>query len=123
MTTETDTTLKSFPKLDEARAQLRLGDHREASRLYWEAAEGAIEDTAARIGFQLSGRRLYADVCDLLKPWYPHERTFSIYCSMSLLKTNAREDYDLGAVWMQELADDIHELFNMLEFAVSQNGN
>ena len=109
--------------LDEARAQLRLGDHREASRLYWEAAKDTIEDTAARIGFQLSGRRLYADVCDLLEPWYPHERTFGIYSSMSLLQTNAEENYDLGDVWMRELADDIHELFTMLEFAVSQSDN
>ena len=109
--------------LAEARSQLESGNHREASRLYFEAAKSAIDYTASRIGFELSGRRLYADVCDLLKPWYPHERTFSIYCSMSLLKANAREDYDLGDVWMQELADDIHELFTMLEFAVSQNGN
>ena len=109
--------------LDEARAQLLLRNHREASRLYSEAAKSAIVDAATRIGFQLSRRRLYSDVCDMLEPWFTREHTFSNYCSMSLLETNAREDYDLGDIWMQELADDIHELFTMLEFAVSQNGN
>ena len=123
MTTETSTVFAPPSQLEEAHKQLRLGNHREASRLYFDAATKAIDDTAARIGFQLTGWRLHADVCDLLKPWYPHERTFSIYCSMSLLKTNAREDFDLGDIWMQELGDDIHELFTMLEFAVSQNSN
>ena len=123
MPTQTHTAFASTPKLEEARAQLEQGNHREASRLYFAAATRAIDVTAIRIGFQLTGWRLYADVCELLEPWYPHERTFGIYSSMSLLQTNAEEDYDLGDVWMGELADDIHELFTMLEFAVSQHGD
>ena len=123
MATETNTEFASSPKLEEAHSQLLLRNHREASRLYFDAATKAIDDTATRIGFQLTGWRLYADVYDLLKPWYPHERTFGIYSSMSLLQTNAEENYDLGDVWMRELADDIHELFTMLEFAVSQSDN
>ena len=123
MSTQTHTVLRSAHELQRARAQLKLGNHREASRLYFDAATKAIDDTATRIGFQLTGWRLYADVCDLLKPWYPHKRTVGIYSSMSLLQTNAEENYDLGDVWMRELADDIHELFTMLEFAVSQSDN
>ena len=123
MATDTSAVFAPPPEFEEAHKQMRLGYRREASLLYWEAATRAIEETATRIGFQLSRRRLYADVCDMLQPWYPHERTFRIYSSMSLLQTNAEEDYDLGDVWMGELADDIHELFIMLEFAVSQNGH
>ena len=122
MATETSAVFAPPPEMEEARAQLEQGNHREASRLYFDAATRVIEETAARIGFQLSRRRLYADVCDMMEPWFPREHTFGIYCSMSLLKTNAEEDYDLGDVWMGELADDIHEPFTMLEFAVSQHG-
>lgn len=115
MTTSTDTTRAPASKLDEAWAQLDLGNHREASRLYWEAATGAIEDAAIRIGFQLFRRRVYADVMEMLAPWYPLERTSKIYSSMMLLRTNALEDYGLGDVWMRELADDIDGLFDTLQ--------
>ena len=120
---DTKVSLALSPKFEKAQGQLRLGNCREASRLYWEAATSTIEHAASRIGFQLSGRRLYSDVCDLLEPWYPHERTFGIYCSVLLLRTNALEDYGLEEAWIGELVDDVHELFNMLEFAVSQHGD
>ena len=121
MTSSTITTLASASTLAEARAQLDLGNHREASRLYWEAATAAIEDAAIRIGFQLTRRRIYADVMEMLAPWFPLERTSRIYSSIMLLRTNALEDYGLGDVWMRELADDVHELFDMLQFAVSKH--
>ncbi len=121
MTTSTDTTRAPASKLDEARTQLGLGNRREASRLYWEAATSAIEYAASITGFRLTRRRLYSDVCDLLEPWYTRERVFGLYCSVLLLRTNALEDYGLGDVWMRELADDVHELFDMLQFAVSKH--
>ena len=62
----------------------------------------------------LSGR-LYADVMDMLSPWFPLKRISKIYDSMLLLRTNALEDYGLGEVWMRELADDVHETFDMLQ--------
>ena len=52
---------------------------------------------------------------EMLEPWYPYDRTFGINSSLSLLRTNALEDYELGEVWMRELADDFHELFRMLQ--------
>ena len=122
MATQTETVLPSTLKLEEAHVLLRLGNHRVASMLYWEASTLAIEETSARIGWRLE-RRLYADVMDMLAPWFPLERTSKIYSAMILLKTNALEDYDLGDVWMEELVDKIHELFIMLEFAVSQHGD
>ena len=62
MATETSAVFAPPPEMEEARAQLKQGNHREASRLYFDAATRAIDDTATRIGFQLTGRRLYADV-------------------------------------------------------------
>ena len=122
MTTESDTTFASTSTLEDARAHLDLGFNREASRLYWEASTQAIEEASARIGWQLQ-RRLYADVMQMLAPWFPLKRTSKIYDSMLLLRTDALEDYRLGDVWMRELADDIHELFDMLQFAVSKHGD
>lgn len=109
--------------LERAADELRRGNHREASRLYWEAATQAIEAASECLGFDLKRRRIYADVMELLSPMFPFRRVSKIYSSMMLLKTNAEEDYALGDVWMGELADDIHDLFNMLEFAVSQHGH
>ena len=60
---------------------------------------------------------------DMLARWFPLERIYRIYDSMLLLRSNALEDYGLGDVWMGELADDIQELFTMLEFAVSEHGD
>ena len=65
MATETSAVFAPPPEMEEAHKQMRLGYRREASLLYWEAATRAIEETAARIGFQLSRRRLYSDVCDM----------------------------------------------------------
>ena len=62
MATETSAVFAPPPEMEEAHKQMRLGYRREASLLYWEATTMAIEETAARIGFQLTGRRLYADV-------------------------------------------------------------
>ena len=121
MATQTESITTSTLNFEEASDQLRRGNHREASRLYWEAATGAIEDVATRIGFQLTRRRIYADVMEMLAPWFPLERTSRIYSSIMLLRTNALEDYGLGEVWMRELADDVHELFDMLQFAVSKH--
>ena len=121
MATQTESITTSTLNFEEASDQSRRGNHREASRLYWEAATGAIEDAAIRIGFQLSRRRIYADVMEMLAPWFPLERTSRIYSSIMLLRTNALEDYGLGDVWMRELADDVHELFDMLQFAVSKH--
>ena len=121
MTTESDTTLVPASKMDEARRQLDLGNHDEASLLYWEAATIAIDDAAERIGFRLTRRRLYSDVCDLLEPWYTRDHTFGLYSSMLLLRTNGLERYDLGEVWILELVDKVHELFDMLQFAVSKH--
>ena len=114
MTSSTDTTFASASALEEARTQLDLGNHLEASRLYWEASTQAIKEASVRIGWRLE-RRLYADVMDMLSPWFPLKRTSKIYDSMLLLRTNALEDYGLGEVWMRELADDVHELFDMLQ--------
>ena len=121
MTSSTDITRAPASKMKEARTQLDLGNHNAASLLYWDAATIAIDDAAARIGFQLTRRRLYSDVCDLLEPWYPIERTFRLYSSMLLLRTNGLERYDLGEVWILELVDKVHELFDMLQFAVSKH--
>ena len=120
MTSSTDTTFASASALEEARTQLDLGNHREASRFYWEASTQAIKEASVRIGWRLE-RRLYADVMKMLAPWFPLKRTSKIYSSMLLLRTNALEDYGLGEVWMRELADDVHELFDMLQFAVSKH--
>ena len=106
--------------LEEATNELRLGNHREASRLYWEASTQAVREASARIGWRLE-RRLFADVTKMLAPWFPLERTSRIYSSMLLLRTNALEDYDLGDVWVRELADDVHELFDMLQFVISKH--
>ena len=65
MATDTSAVFAPPPEMEEARAQLKQGNHREASRLYFDAATRAIDDTATRIGFQLTGRRLYSDVCDM----------------------------------------------------------
>ena len=121
MATKTDTTLVPASKMEEARAQLDLGNHNEASLLYWEAATIAIDNAAERIGFQLTRRHLYSDVCDLLEPWYSDEHTFRLYSSMLLLRTNGLERYDFDAVWILELVDKVHELFDMLQFAVSKH--
>ena len=122
MATETSAVFAPPPDVEEAHKQMRLGYRREASLLYWEAATRAIEETAARIGWKLE-RHLNADVMDMLAPWFPLERTSKIYSAMILLKTNALEYYDLGDVWMEELVEKVHELFIMLEFAVSQHGD
>ena len=121
MVSKSDTTFASLPKMEEAHAQLQRGNHREASLLYWDAATSAIDDAAERIGFQLSRRYRYSDVCEMLEPWYPYERTFGVYASLSLLRRNALEHYDFEEVWLRELADDVHELFDMLQFAVSKH--
>ena len=63
MATDTSAVFAPPPEMEEAHEQMRLGYRREASSLYWEAATRAIEETAARIGFQLSRRRSYSDVC------------------------------------------------------------
>ena len=120
MTSSTDTTRAPASKLDEARTQLDLGNHNEASLFFWEAATIAVDEAAERIGFQLTRPRLYSDVCDLLEPWYPYERTFGVYASLSLLRRNALERYDFEEVWVRELVDKVHELFDMLQFAVSK---
>ena len=122
MATEINAHSASSLKLEEAHAQMRPGNHREASMLFWDASTLAIEETSASIGWSLE-RHLNADVMDMLAPWFPLKRISKIYDSMLLLRTNALEDYGLGDVWMGELADDIHELFTMLEFAVSQSDN
>ena len=67
-----------------------------------------------RIGWCLE-RRLGADVMKMLATWFPLERTSRIYSSILMLRTNSLEDYGLGEVWMRELADDVHELFDMLQ--------
>ena len=64
MATDTSAVFAPPPEMEEAHKQMRLGYRREASRLGWQAGSRAIEDDAARIGFQLSRRCLYADVCD-----------------------------------------------------------
>ena len=120
MTSSTDTTFASASTLEDAGTQLDLGNHREASRLYWEASTQAIRDASARIGWRLE-RRSYADVMDMLSPWFPLKRTSKIYDSMLLLRTNALEDCDLGDARMREIADDVHELFDMFQFAVSKH--
>ena len=47
MATQTETVLASTLKLEEAHVLLRLGNHRVASMLYWEASTLAIEETSA----------------------------------------------------------------------------
>ena len=123
MATDTSAVFAPPPEFEEAHKQMRLGYRREASLLYWEAATQAIEAASECLGFDLERRRIYADVMELLSPMFPFRRVSKIYSSMMLLKTNAEEDYDLGDVWIGELVDDIHELFTMLEFAVSEHGD
>ena len=65
MAADTSAVFAPPPEMEEAHKQMRLGNRREASALYWDAATRAIEETAACIGFQLSRRRLYSDVCDM----------------------------------------------------------
>ena len=120
MAIQTEPIPASQLRLEEATNELRLGNRREASRFYWEASTQAIKEASVRIGWRLE-RRLYADVMKMLAPWFPLKRTSKIYSSMLLLRTNALEDYGLGDVWMRELADDVHELFDMLQFAVSKH--
>ena len=123
MTSSTDTSRAPASKLDEARRQLELGNHNAASLLYWDAATDAIDDAAERIGFQLTRRHQYSDVCEMLEPWCNRDHVFGLYSSMSLLRRNALERYDFEEVWVRELADDIHELFDILQSVASKHGD